>query len=208
MPTNAILTLGATESFLTFHTFTADHRRSSSFYVSTDHLLSYLEEPGQGFIESDCSDILFLSMINENTVNFRVQWLCVHGKNAVTGYQQQFCVPVSTLLSVIKTHTAVKRLVAVDPICCQSKLIIHASAQELVGKLTKAERHALVKCLSSHFFYGSNSEIHIYADWNKDLYFVESCCGKTGLRGGINFSRSVIHRNGHAVNQVRYSVNT
>ena len=127
MPTNAILTLGATESFLTFHTFTADHRRSSSFYVSTDHLVSYLEEPGQGFIESDCSDILFLSMINASTVNFRVQGLCVHGNNAVTGYQQQFCVPVSTLLSVIKTYTTVKQLVTIDPICCQSKLMLDIS---------------------------------------------------------------------------------
>ena len=97
-----LVKLNPDDTFIALQTYDVLHGKSSRFYLCRSMLHRWLEEEtSTSFLDIDLQNTLKLTITSDDIYTV-VNWLNVSSQGNISGYQQSFYIPISTLYRALE----------------------------------------------------------------------------------------------------------
>ena len=148
------------QDFIVLQTYDYEHGKSQRFYIhhaNLEPLISH--QPALPLLDADLSNFLQVYRDRDH-LHFKATWLSVNWQNQLTGYIQQFDLPVSWCACVLN-GCRLKKAVYVTDEKPKATLRITLEGHREIRRLCadKLTRRALCKFFRDHMNYGADEEI-------------------------------------------------
>ena len=202
-----LVTLSATESFISLCTFSRKFGRSQTFYLMKNPLMNIITgKTSSAYIEQDLLNFGRVESI-DNDIHFSLFWLHSNAHDELSGYQQHITIPAGKMLDILAGET-VKHL-SYTAVQGKAQLSFMPSANEAIADIAqdKLKRHALRKFFRDNMNYSNKEHLIIQRDsWINGFYF---CSSVSRFEGGIALhTTEVTGKDGKKHCKVSYDIHT